>query len=197
MEKRNLFTIGALVIAVIVIGVIGYSVRKPVVNVSVEPADVNVGAMPGPQVAGNAFTIGGLTHWAYTTPVRNSTTTVCSIMTPAATSTLISAGINLTTGTSTAFVFTIGYATGSNTATTTSLGYVHSWSGKGVMIASSTPASFGSTMVDNSLVFAPSTGVTASSTWLNFKYGPTPCKDTTANCNGLVGTCWAEFISVP
>ncbi len=194
MDKTKI-TIGALVIAVIVLGVIGYTVRKPVVNVNVEPAEVQVGAIPGTEISGETWTVNGVTHWSYSQPVKNSSSTVCSIRSPSATSTLIGAGINLTTGTTTALVWTIGIGTNDSNATTTSLGYVHSWAGKGVMRASTTPDSLGSAMVDNALVFGPSSGI-ASSTYINFKYGPTKCPNTAANCNGLAGKCWAEFISV-
>jgi len=98
MNKLTYFTIGALVIAVITIGIIGYTVRQPVVNV--QPViELPLGAMPGNELSTEDFTVNGVRTWYLRADVnRSSTTTLCTIKLPTATSTIESFTINLTNG---------------------------------------------------------------------------------------------------
>ncbi len=85
MTKLTYFTIGALVIAVAIIGIIGYSVRKPVVNVNI-PEQQELGAVPG---FGDTICFGGVCEKYITRECVNSTSTPISLKNPiSATSTV-------------------------------------------------------------------------------------------------------------
>lgn len=196
MNKLSYFTIGALVIAVLTIGIIGYSVRTPVVNniVKVEPSEVVVGATPGPNLP-NIVNFGGTTHYYYHSSFNPASSTLCSFLGPTATSTLVNAFISFTTGTSTELVVSIGKSNDNNAATTTYVGQsVLAANAITTIIASTSVASIGVGQ-DPAVVFAPSVpGVNASSTWLNFKAGGVPTASWGGH--GLKGRCNAEFIKM-
>ena len=150
MNKQSYFTIGALVIAILVIGVIGFTVRKPVVNVETNRCEF--GAVSGPNVDFPSFTVNGVLTYYNTTGLNKATTTtndagnsvarvVCSIKTPTATTTLMSASVSFTTSTTSATIVDIAEAANSY-ATTTVLGatYILAANAKGVILASTTSA---------------------------------------------------------
>ena len=56
-----------------------------------EPAEPSFGAIPGNEVQGNQFIVGGARTYQYGTAMTATTTSVCSFQTPGATTTLVSA----------------------------------------------------------------------------------------------------------
>ncbi len=186
MNKQSYFTIGALVIAILVIGVIGFTVREPVVNV--EPTVIPMGAISGPDITSPYLSVNGVQFWPYSSSLNTASSTLCDFVTPAATSTLISGSLQITTGTTTAVQYEIGKGS-LPTATTTSLGtFKQSTSAiKFTMMASTTPAELSGGNIDPATVFGPSQH-------LVFKYGPAHSLTTNTTKNVFVGSCKALFI---
>ena len=181
MNKLN-YTIGALVFAVIALGV-GLLIHAPVVNV--QPTIETMGAVSGPRLDFPSWTVNGVETYFYSSGLNKASTTLCSFKSPNATSTLEFASMSLTTGTTTTIQLEIGKSYYLD-ATTTSLGTVTlAASQKATIIASTTQTSSG---VGNGILADPVT-VFSPSSYLNFKYGG--AQGTT---NVLVGTCKAEFI---
>jgi len=120
MTKGNYFTIGALVIAILVLGVIGFAIRKPVVNI--QPViEMPMGAVSGPELTYPSWTVNGITRHFYREAIATgggtATTTLCNFKLPTATSTIESFSINVTTGPTE--VHTIQFAEGTKWGATT------------------------------------------------------------------------------
>lgn len=114
--------LGIVIASLVIVGV-SY-VNRPIVNVNVPenvPA-INLGAVPGPEITGNRFRLGGLELYADSIKAQTSTTTVCAIRSPVeATSTLDFASIDLSTSSTTGMTLGLAKAT-TAFATTTAIG---------------------------------------------------------------------------
>lgn len=193
-------TIGALIVAVILLGVLAFknpstiavptSIKldssmlgeqqaSPIVNVPAPIVNVNVpkqtfGSATGPQISSPWFSFGDVNHWASKVSVSPTGSTTCAIQSPPATTTLVTATASYSRLASTTQV-EIGYAT-TPMATTTSLGQQTVLTTGGVVIASTTL----------------STLVVAPNAYINVKIGG----GSTAGTVTPLGTCVAVFREV-
>lgn len=90
MDTSKAVVAGALAALVVALGVSLYF--------RVTPVEPQVGAVSGPEISGNDFTIGGVRYHMERMSFRTATNTICTLRSPVeATSTLIHASVNVTT----------------------------------------------------------------------------------------------------
>ncbi len=149
---------------------------------------VQLGAIPGDEISGNRFTVGGLTFYAESLNTFISASTTCTLRSdPTATSTLLYAWQNYRTGSTSAMFIEAGKATNNRHATTTSLGTtLLAASTQGTFVASTTPFAG----LDSVRVFQPGD-------FLNFKQSG---GITTGSTDGTgfvpTGSCGALWVTI-
>lgn len=152
------------------------------------PAEVSFGAIPGNEVQGNEFIIGGVKHYAYHQVMVATSSNACSIKTPVATTTFESANIGTRMSTHDVVSSTItlvGIALGTNTwATTTVLNTQAVVAGQNAETAASTTDITGAANHLKRNLLPPNT-------YINFFTVGT----STTNI-GLAGVCNASLIGV-
>ena len=176
MSLKKVLTVGAVLVAVIVVGVVlgRSSVKLP------------LAANPGPGFEGPLLSVNGLGTFNYSSGLNQASTSVCSFKSPDATSTLVFGTATLRTGTTTGLMLEWGKSV-SPSATTTSLGVTSLGTLElATFRASSTPGDFGATASaggkDPQFVFGPSQ-------YLTLKYG-----GARGALNVLAGTCKVQWI---
>lgn len=170
--------VAAAVVSLIVVLVAVPMFSKP----AVEQKDQNVGSVASPDIQSPYFSFGGVRHWAGRSDysLTNATTTPCAIQSPVSTSTLRVGSFRISSTSASAAYVEFGKST-TPYATTTSLGITTVGSNvQGTLIATSTVVN--GTMLDNSVIFAPST-------YLVLKVAG-------AGAAQLGGTCIAEWIEL-
>ena len=173
----------------LLVGLLVLSAVLGTLLVNSKPAEVTVGAQPGPDVDSPSQAINGVQRHFFSSGLNQASTTICSFKTPAATTTLAFGSVKLTTGTTTTIALEMGKATTLN-ATTTRISHASVASAAQVTLTAfvaSTTGAYGAlsqahTADEQDMVFAPNT-------YLNVKYG-----GTAGSANVLVGSCKAEFI---
>jgi hypothetical protein len=120
--KVGLTVIGALVIAV---GVVYFATPDTVVGPAGKDGKDGIGAVTGPEVFNDTFTVNGVTKFYRQTKMVAATTTLCAMKGPSSTSTLDRAAFIINVGTGTAATIDIGTST-TAFATTTNLSAANS-----------------------------------------------------------------------
>ncbi len=157
MNKQSIFTIGILVVAVLAIGIIGYAVRKPVVNniINVPESAITeeLGVMPGNSLESGYFCNKGFCTYTERGFCNRATSTLFAIKNPwNSTSTLeyfaFTNGSRAAFGTTTVATTTWSLFTG--TSTNASIGVANR------NIATTTSAFEGTASIINGYTFATS-----------------------------------------
>ena len=163
--------IGVVAVIGLVLGYLGYTKNSDVTQ--------PVGSIPGNEVQGNSFTVGGLTYYAFYSGMSSASTT-CSFR-PVASSTLVRATAHVTNAQGGGFDLQFGKSN-SVMATTTSLGYQSAVAAfeTPTVLASSTPVNGGDTI----------TQYFNAGQYLNIKIGSTSVS------SGFRGTCSALFLAI-
>lgn len=143
-----------------------------------------IGAMPGNEIQGPEFVVGGISRFSTSKGLAKATTTPCVITAPSATSTLESAGIRFASSSISASIVTIAKAAKNTYATTTLINRVNVAAGiQGTIMASTTiNTDVGGTGVDPLLVFAPFANLVISMEGADSTFSPS-------------GVCHATFES--
>lgn len=146
---------------------------------SVQPAPVNqneqnYGSIPGNEVQGNVFVVGGVTNYSFFQAMSVGTSTVCHIKSPTATTTLINGGTSLNIAG--AAIYATSYVIGSSltqNATTTALATMD------------VAASIKKTIVATTTLTALTDGVVPPNTWFNYNLSTS----TATGANQATGSC--------
>ena len=141
--------VGAGLLALLAI-VLGVAYRPGTDTNSNTPS---LGAVSGPTISGNYFSVGGVGMYSDGKRFTTATTTVCAIRSPNATSTLLDGSASFSVSSTTGTTITLAKAT-TPYATTTSLGAaVIAANAQGTVIATTTPLD----ALDEDKTFAPLT----------------------------------------
>lgn len=151
--------LGIALVAVVIATFVGVSYPKTPVEISVDKVVSEVkdklGAVTGPNVYSDYFSINGVTRFYNRTTLTQASSTICAIRSPAATSTLVSGAVHIDINT-TASTAVIGKAT-TPFATTTLLAQAAIAAGTELnLVASTSPISNGA------LTFSPNTYMVVS-----------------------------------
>lgn len=136
--------------------------------------DTNFGSIPGNEVQGNVFVVGGVSNYSFSQGMNQGTSTVCSIKSPSATTTAVNGGISLNIANSPAYAtsYVIGTSLTRNATTTT-------------LAALDVGSSLKKTIVATTTFTQLTDGVVPPNTWFNFNSSTS----TATGANQATGVC--------
>src|SRR3990167_2973501 len=150
------------------------------------PSELTLGAIPGNEVQGNQFIIGGVKHYSFHYAMVATSSNVCTILTPSATTTFVNANAGTRMNTKNlvaSIVSRLSIAVGANNwATTTELGTVPINTGQNGEI---------SVLASTTAANAYRVNLIAPNSYVNFGV-----QGTSTNNIGLAGFCNLNLVGV-